>query len=248
MPDYNDGRETERSAQLLRNTDAFFFDIDGTLLVTRDLVHWNALHQAMLEVFEVDTDIEGLPFHGKTDIDILRMALCRQGVPEEKFRKHLPRALAVVCREVVRYAHGLKPIVCPAIPEVLMAIQAESRMLAVASGNLEVVGWHKVSAAGLREFFSTGVFGDKCERRCDIFSRAVESARKLLGSEARVCFVGDTPDDILAARHVNASVVAVATGTFQIQDLASFQPDVCCQTCADLLAASNQNTSLSCAS
>jgi hypothetical protein len=28
----------------VKQADAYFFDIDGTLLVTRDLVHWNALH------------------------------------------------------------------------------------------------------------------------------------------------------------------------------------------------------------
>lgn len=51
------------------------FDIDGTLLVTGDLVHGNGLRQAMLEAYGVDTTIEGLPNHGKTDIGILRMAL-----------------------------------------------------------------------------------------------------------------------------------------------------------------------------
>lgn len=37
------------------HADGYFFDIDATLLVTRDLVHWNAIHQAMPEVFGVDT-------------------------------------------------------------------------------------------------------------------------------------------------------------------------------------------------
>lgn len=41
--------------------DAYFFDIDGTLMVTRNLAHWNGLHQAMLEIYEVGTTIEGLP-------------------------------------------------------------------------------------------------------------------------------------------------------------------------------------------
>jgi hypothetical protein len=36
---------------------AYVFDIDGTLLVTRDLVHWNALHQAMLEAYGVDATL-----------------------------------------------------------------------------------------------------------------------------------------------------------------------------------------------
>ena len=34
-------------------SDAYLFDIDGTLLNTRDLVHWNALNRAMLEVYGV---------------------------------------------------------------------------------------------------------------------------------------------------------------------------------------------------
>src|SRR2546429_1218690 len=32
--------------------DAYLFDIDGTLLVTRDLVHYNALNRAIREVYE----------------------------------------------------------------------------------------------------------------------------------------------------------------------------------------------------
>lgn len=66
--------------------------------MTRDLVHWNALHQARLEVFDVDTNIDGLSYHGKTDIEIPRMALARRGIVEGEFRKRLPLAVAVVCR------------------------------------------------------------------------------------------------------------------------------------------------------
>lgn len=61
--------------------DAYFFDIDGTLLVTSDLVHWNGLHKAMLEVYGIDTTIEGLLYHGKTDIAILRNALSIWALP-----------------------------------------------------------------------------------------------------------------------------------------------------------------------
>lgn len=237
------------SVQIFRSTDAFFFDIDGTLLVMRDLVHWNALHQAMMEIFDIDTNIDGLSYQGKTDIDILRVALRRQGILEPKFRKRLPLALGVVCREVSEHAQGLNPSVCPYVPELLRQICRENRMLAIASGNLEVVGWHKVSAAGLRSFFVSGAFGDNYDRRRDIFSHAVESARNALGSNAAVCFVGDTPDDILAARHVGASVIAVATGSFPFKDLANFNPDICCNTCAELLSdAPKQSGSLSCTS
>ena len=215
--------------------DAYFFDIDGTLLVTRDLVHWNALHQAMLEVYGVDTTIEGLAYHGKTDVAILRMALNRCGVGDGAFDEKLPAALAAVCREVSAHAAEILPRVCVGIPEVLLHLREQKKLLGVASGNLESVGWSKVSAAGLREFFSLGSFGDRCEFRAAIFDNAIAAARKLIGTSARACFIGDTPDDVDAARRVNAQIIAVSTGTFGFDELARLNPDACCTSCADIL-------------
>jgi phosphoglycolate phosphatase len=215
--------------------DAYFFDIDGTLLVTRDLVHWNALHLAMMEVYGVDTSIEGLPYHGKTDVAILRAALDRCGVVNETFYQRLPEALAVVCREVAKNAAGICAEVCPSIPDVLASIRDRGRLLGVASGNLESVGWKKVSAAGLREFFAVGSFGDHCEQRAAIFDHAVSLAKAARGSDTNVCFVGDTPDDIRAARSVGANIIAVATGTFSFEQLACLDPDLCCKSCAEVL-------------
>ncbi|HVN19039.1 MAG TPA: HAD family hydrolase [Dongiaceae bacterium] len=222
-------------SKTLNQTDACFFDIDGTLLITRDLVHWNALHQAMLEVYNIDTTIEGLPYHGKTDVAILRAALQRCGVSAEEYYRKLPTAVAVVCREVAANASGIAAEVCPAIPEVLGRIQDRGKLLGVASGNLESVGWHKVSAAGLREYFAVGSFGDQCELRAAIFHNALRVAKQQLGNSAKVCFVGDTPDDIQAARLVNAEIIAVSTGTFPFEILAALQPDECCQSCAELI-------------
>ena len=215
--------------------DAYFFDIDGTLMVTRDLVHWNGLHQAMLEVYGVDTTIEGLPYHGKTDVAILRAALNREGVEDSVFYERLQLALGVVCREVAAGADRIVADVCPAIPELLSQTRKGGKLLAVASGNLEEVGWRKISAAGLRQFFTFGSFGDRYELRSEIFGYAVDWAKNSLGGGAKVCFVGDTPDDIRAARQVHASIIAVSTGTFAFKDLAVLNPDLCCRSCAELL-------------
>src|SRR5215831_20950574 len=89
-----------RSRCQLPTADAYVFDIDGTLLVTKDLVHWNALRQAMLEAYGVDTTIEGVPYHGMTDLSILRVAVAREGIQHDAFEAMLPKALQVVCREV----------------------------------------------------------------------------------------------------------------------------------------------------
>jgi len=215
--------------------DAYLFDIDGTLLVSRDRVHRNALHQAMREAYGVDTTIDGIAYHGKTDLGILRAALERVGVSGDRFEANLPVALEVICREVSANANRITPTLCSAIPEVLAELQAAGKLLGVASGNLESVGWLKVEAAGLREFFSLGCFSDHHETRADIFRQGVAEVQRRLGESAQVCFIGDTPEDIKAAHFANSKIVAVCTGIFKADELACHEPDVCVATCAELL-------------
>lgn len=220
----------------LPNADAYIFDIDGTLLVTRDLVHWNALHQAMLEAYGIDTSIEGIQYHGKTDLSILRAALARKGVGDDAFEAMLPKALEIVCREVEAHHHLIQPAVCPGIPEILKFIASSGNAIGVASGNLETVGWHKIEAAGLRQFFAFGSFSDQCESRAGIFQNALSHVARQLGPHATACFVGDTPSDIQAAKEVGAAIVAVASGTFSIAELSACSPDLCISHCGELFS------------
>jgi phosphoglycolate phosphatase len=215
--------------------DAYLFDIDGTLLVTRDLVHYDALNRAIREVYEVEATIDGIPYHGKTDLGILRATLERAGVSADIFEAKLPEALSIVRAEVNANAHGITADICSSIPEVLTQLQAADKLLGIASGNLETVGWQKLEAAGLRQFFSFGFFSDHCEARVNIFRNAVKYARRKLGADATICFVGDTPEDIKAARGAGAQVVAVSTGTFSFAELSCHEPDACLSSCRGLL-------------
>ena len=215
--------------------DAYLFDIDGTLLNTKDLVHYRALNRAMRDVYGVELTIDGISYHGKTDLGILRAALERVGISGTEFENKLPIALASVRREVEQNAHELQPNVCDAIPDLLAGLYQAGKLLGVASGNLEVVGWHKIQAAGLRRFFSFGSFSDDCEMREAVFTKAVRQVRQLLRPEATVCFVGDTPSDIQAARYVGAQVIAVATGVYKRDELLSYKPDTCITSCAELV-------------
>ena len=215
--------------------DAYLFDIDGTLLNTQDLVHYRALNRAMRDVYGFETTIDGIPYHGKTDLGILRAALERMGVSGDGFEAKLPAALSVVREDVQRNAGALVTKVCAAIPEVLAKLHRAGKLLGVASGNLEVVGWHKVASAGLRKFFTFGCFADDCEMREEVFRRAVTEAHRRLQREGSVCFIGDTPSDIRAARHVGAQVIAVATGIYKIEELSGCGPDACILSCAELL-------------
>lgn len=218
------------------DADAYLFDIDGTILTNGDRVHYNALNSAMFDAFGVETTIAGIPYHGKTDIGILRAALERVGISAATFEAKLPKALDSVRTHVKKNAGQLAPRVCAGVPEVLHQLQAAGKLIGVASGNLESVGWQKVRATGLRDFFEFGSFCDRYELRKDIFLQAVVEVRRRLGSAATACFLGDTPDDVQAAQHAGARVIAVCTGIFKSEDLSRHQPDLCVSSCAELLA------------
>ncbi len=125
--------------------------------------------EAMREAYGVDTTIDGIAYHGKTDLGILRAALERVGIAGIASKRSSRQALEVVCREVSANANRITPTLCSAIPELLHELKAAGKLLGLASGNLESVGWLKVEAAGLREFFSFGRFSDLYENRADIF-------------------------------------------------------------------------------
>jgi phosphoglycolate phosphatase len=218
-----------------KEADAYLFDIDGTLLLSPDRTHRYALHRAMLDVFGIETTIDGIPYHGKTDPGILRAALQRLGISDATIDLKMSEALEVVRRDASEKADRIKPNVLPGIRDVLKLLRTEGKLMGVTSGNLEVVGWLKIKAAGLREFFQFGCFADECEFREQIFERGVAEARKRLGANASVCFVGDTPEDVRAAQKVGGRIIAVGTGIFKREDLLSHGPDHSVATCCDLL-------------
>src|SRR6266566_5534067 len=187
-----DQSQTRTLAQLTNfrwmDFDAYLFDIDGTLLVTRDLVHYNALNRAIREVYEVEATIDGIPYHGKTDLGILRAVLERAGTSADVFEARLSEALSVVCREVGANAHGITADICFSIPEVLTQLQAADKLLGIASGNLEAVGWHKLEAAGLRQFFSFGFFSDQLRSADKHFSQRCRVRAQQAGSRCHHLF------------------------------------------------------------
>ena len=215
--------------------DAYLFDIDGTLLNSRDAVHYNAFHSAVQKYFGVASRIDGVPVHGNTDIGIIRAVLRREGIADAEFEAKLPLLLEHMCSEVERNAAGMRPELCPSVAELIGLLHEAGKLLGVASGNLERIAWRKLEASGLRRFFVFGCFSDRQEKREDIFRSGIAEVRRRLG-EARVFVVGDTPSDILAARAVGVPVIAVATGIYSAAELLSHSPEACVQCCTELLA------------
>lgn len=215
--------------------DAYLFDIDGTLLNSRDGVHYNSFHTALKNVYQCDARIDHVPVHGNTDIGILRAAASLCGVEGEGFDAGLRQAQSIMSDEVERNAAGLRPELCPSIRELLDGLLAEGKLMGVCSGNLERIGWAKLKAAGIRERFQVGGFSDGHEFRHEIFRDAMEQAGARLGTGARICFIGDTPNDIMAAQKLNKPVLAVATGIYSMDQLQQHGPTYCVACCTELM-------------
>lgn len=215
--------------------DAYLFDIDGTLLNSRDAVHYNAFHSAVQKHFGVSSRIDGVPVHGNTDIGIIRAVLRREGISDAELETKLPLLVEHMCSEVERNSSGLRPELCPSVGELVTLLHQAGKLLGVASGNLERIAWKKLEASGLRRFFVFGCFSDRQEKREDIFHNGIAEARRRLGERASVFVVGDTPSDILAARAVGVPVIAVATGIYSAAELISHQPEACVECCTELL-------------
>lgn len=215
--------------------DAYLFDIDGTLLNTRDGVHFYAFQNALQAVFGIRPSLEGVPVHGNTDMGILRAILQRAGISDSDVGARLPLAIQYMCDEVCANASSIRVEVCPSIPELLAHLEAAGKLLGITSGNLEAIGWAKLKAAGLRHFFTFGCYSHPAESRQEIFRHGSAEVRRLLGEDASVCVIGDTPSDIRAAQLVGIPIIAVATGIFPQHDLARLKPDACISCCTELL-------------
>lgn len=217
------------------SADAFLFDIDGTLLNSRDAVHYFAFRTAIRDVLGIEASIEGVPVHGNTDVGILRAVLQRAGLRDRAINRHMPQIVARMCAEVQKNREQLNPELCPSIPELISYLQNRGKLLGAASGNLETVGWLKLEKAGLRPLFTFGSFSFPRELRSEIFQYGIDLARQRLGRQASVTVIGDTPSDIEAARKVGVPVITIATGIYSFAQLQAHNPDACFACGTDLL-------------
>ncbi len=215
---------------------AYLFDIDGTLLRSRDRVHFNSFASGVLGVTGYDVKLDGVTLHGNIDTAILREACVLAGMSASVIEQSTEAILQAMRDHVDERRQEMEPVVMPGVEEVLAHLAAKGALLGVATGNLEAIGWIKLEEAGLRKWFGFGGFADSFSVRSAVLAHAASTARELAGEGATVCVVGDTPRDIEAARANSLSVIAVATGNSSYDELLTLEPDVCASSLAHLLA------------
>ena len=76
--------------------DAYLFDIDGTLLRSRDRVHVDSFAASVRRVTGFEVTLAGIVLQGSTDTGILREACNQAGIPPEVLEAHTEAILAAM--------------------------------------------------------------------------------------------------------------------------------------------------------
>ena len=230
-----EGPVTIREGFRWDDCDAYLFDIDGTLLHAQGGVHTDAFSWSVEAVMGHPLSMDGVAVHGSTDTAILRDAFRLAAIGDEVWQPRLEEILDRMRARVLEQRESMSVTLMPGVLSMLAYLKSRGKLLGVATGNLEQIGWLKIELAGLRGWFSFGGFSDRHAVRSDMIANALAGARKLAGNHVKVCVVGDTPSDIAAAKTNGLPTIAVATGVFPYQTLLQHQPEVCTSTLQALL-------------
>jgi phosphoglycolate phosphatase len=214
---------------------AYLFDIDGTLLRSQDRIHLTSFFFSVKSVMGHELDLDPVVLSGNTDPGILRDAFRAAQMEDSAWHPQLEDILDAMRSDVLAQREAMVVRVMPGVEATLEHLQAKGAALGVATGNLESIGWLKIEIAGLREWFSFGGFSDRFIVRAEMIAHAAAMSRAIVGADASVCVVGDTPFDISAAKANQLPVIAVATGRYSFDELMQCNPDVCATTLEALL-------------
>jgi phosphoglycolate phosphatase len=204
------------------------FDIDGTILWS-DGAGRRAMTAALTEVFggAGPTDYR---YDGKTDPQIVRDLMRAAGHADDAIdarMAHLMEHYLAQLEEEV--AAGMHAHLFEGVAELLDALEArDDVVLGLLTGNLRAGAAIKLRSAGIDiERFKVGAFGSDHAHRPELPAIAQRRAREELGLDIQgrdIIVIGDTPADIECGRALGAQAIAVATGRYTAEELASHRP------------------------
>ena len=196
------------------------WDIDGTILHTGKAGE-TALGHAMENLHGISRGLQGLEIAGRTDKWIVEQLLAREGLPhgEKEIARFLDVYVERLAEELPRRQGGLHPGVLGILEE---AHRRPDLVQGLLTGNIEKGARLKLSRYGVNHFFEFGAFADDSPVRNELGPHASRRARDRHGEEfspERIYIIGDTPHDVACARAIGAKAIAVATGSFSVEQL-----------------------------
>jgi phosphoglycolate phosphatase-like HAD superfamily hydrolase len=207
------------------------FDIDGTLVRRAGPHHRDALVEGIRRVTGLETGTGGIPVHGMLDPVILTLMLRKAGASMSQIRLAMPEIQRAAERYYRRVCPSIRGKQCPAVTPVLDRLARRGILLGLVTGNLT-----RIDRAGLRHYFRFGAFGEMAGTRAGLARLAIREARSRgwIGRGAPISLIGDSPNDVIAARHSGIRSIAVRTGIAPPATLLAERPDYLLRNLRDL--------------
>jgi phosphoglycolate phosphatase len=206
------------------------FDIDGTLVLTGG-AGLRAMNRACEDILGHTDALNGIQVAGRTDWIILHDALQQIGrdLDEVLFDALRVRYVRYLADEIEHPGTGIKDVL-PGVRELVGWLHTrEDVFLGLLTGNFEEGARIKLEHFDLWKYFRCGAFGDDAADRNALVPFAVKRATECglpTLAPRDVIIVGDTPHDVACARASGAVAVAVATGTYTVEQLKDTGADI----------------------
>jgi phosphoglycolate phosphatase-like HAD superfamily hydrolase len=213
------------------------FDIDGTLIQSGGAGE-KAFARVCDTEFNVPNGTANLRFAGRTDPAIVREFFLRHQI--EPCPENFMRFFDAYVFWLDHMLGQLSGKVLPGAQEMIAALRtlARSPAIGLLTGNIRLGAQIKLNHYKLWDQFQTGGFGDDHEDRNRIAIIARDRGIELLKEKLRgdqIVVVGDTPRDIECGKAIEAQTLAVATGSYGLEQLKEHKPTWAVETLAGVL-------------
>ncbi|GAB4322492.1 MAG: HAD family hydrolase [Dehalococcoidia bacterium] len=217
------------------------FDVDLTLIRTGGAGRV-AMRRAFRRVYGDAAALDGIHFDGRTDRAIFNEAIARQGAAGNEVPRAYELVTAAYLDELPRGLCDTEGVVLPGVNELLRILATRPAVTGLATGNFRRGAELKLGHYGLWDKFAGGGFGDDSEVRAEVVLAAIHALGAVAATSvapADAVVIGDTPHDVDAALAVGARAVAVATGSFTVEELRAAGAHLVLPDFADAAAAAD---------
>lgn len=195
------------------------WDIDNTLLYTGGAGSI-AMTRAFRDLYGIEDAFSRVEFSGRSDRAIFRDGARAHGI-ESDLEVELARFVDAYVPHLQRALAETRGRLMPGVPALLRAFDGRDDVVqGLGTGNFRRTGEAKLVHYGIAGFFprTVGGFGDDHDDRGELIRIGIERLRNGSG-DGRVVVIGDTPNDVAAARANGAFALGVATGRDSVEDL-----------------------------
>jgi len=208
------------------------WDIDGTLTTTSGKSPNGAIVEEFVEAAKtVSGQDDILPptfFHGSTDFGVFENIFQNSGFSDFDSGQMVLKAIAELERKTTNPDYIQETIQPVLGARDALNFLSKDHIQTYATGNSPARAQAKLACFAMDQYLdpTIGGFGFWTASRPDFLKRAIDLSAQKYGQSDCVIVVGDTPNDIKAAREIGALSIAVAGGNYSIENLEKDSPDL----------------------